>query len=125
LKQRRRNDLEKLLSIFDQENRTRSHYILNVNADDFPEAYRPIIDRLIRAAVNEDVQIEMEMEDDYLKELQDKERLIEEQKTEIEEQRKALEEQRTEIDEKDKALNEQRKAIEELKKQLAEIRRSK
>jgi hypothetical protein len=46
LKQRCRNDLEKLLSIFDQKNRTRNHYILNVDEDDFPEACRPVIRRL-------------------------------------------------------------------------------
>jgi hypothetical protein len=52
-------------------------------------------------------QIEMEMEDDYLKELQDKERFLAE-KDKI-------------IAEKDKALEEKDKIIEELKKQLPGI----
>ncbi|MDR2692572.1 MAG: hypothetical protein LBB73_09890, partial [Dysgonamonadaceae bacterium] len=141
LRYHRRTDLEKLLSIFDQENRTKNHYILNVNEESFPEPYRPVIRRLRMAAESEDIQIEMEMEDDYLKELQDKEReiedkdkTIEEQREALEEQREALEEQREALEEQKKvieaqekafeeqrkALEEQRKAIEELKKQLAE-----
>jgi hypothetical protein len=104
LKQRRRNDLEKLLSVFDQDNRTKNHHILNVNEDEFPEEHARIIRRLRMACESEDVQLEMEMEDDILKELQDKERVIEE---------------------KDKALEERDKTIEELKRQLSEIRRQK
>jgi hypothetical protein len=72
LKSRRRTDLEKLLSIFDQDNRTEDHHILNMDEDVFPEEYHPIIHRLRMAIENEDLQIEMKMEDDYLKELQDR-----------------------------------------------------
>ena len=116
LRQRRRNDLEKLLSIFDQENRTKNHHILNVNEDDFPEQYRSIIRRLRMACESEDIQIEMEMEDDILKELQDKERFIAQQRKDIEEKDKTIEE-------KDKTIEEKDKAIEELKKQLTEIQK--
>jgi hypothetical protein len=105
LKQRRRNDIEKLLSIFDQDNRTRDNHIMNVNENDFPEIYRPIIRRLRMASEDEQIQIEMEMEDDYWAEIQDRERLIARQGKELEE--------------KDKALEEKDKIIEELKKQLA------
>ena len=130
LKQRRRNDLEKLLSIFDQENRTRSHYILNVNEDDFPEQYRPVIRRLRMACESEDIQVEMEMEDDYLAELQDKERdiarqgkEIKEQKKEIKEQKKAIEEQKKAIEEQKNAIEEQKKAIEEQQKIIEELKK--
>jgi hypothetical protein len=92
LKQRRRNDLDKLLSIFDQTNRTKNHYILNVDEDDFPEVCRPVICRLRMAAESEDMQIEMEPEGDYFEELRDKERQIAEDKKAIEEKDKALEE---------------------------------
>jgi hypothetical protein len=128
LKQRRRNDLEKLLSIFDQDNLTQNNHILNVNEDDFPEIYRSVIRRLRMAYENEQIQIEMEMEDDYLKELQDKERLvaqkdktIEEQGKALKEQGKALEEKEKTIEEKEKMIEEQGKELEGLKKQLAEM----
>ena len=110
LKQRRRDDLEKLLSIFDQENRTADHHIMNVNEEDLPEPYRPIIRRLRMASESEDIRIEMEMEDDYLKELQDKERLIAKQQKEM--------------DDRDKVIEDQEKIIEDLKKQLASKNKS-
>jgi hypothetical protein len=116
LKYHRRTDLEKLLSIFDQDNRTRNHHILNVDEDDFPEKYRPIIRRLRMASESEDMQIEMEMEDDFLKELQDKERAIEEKDRALKEKDEALAEQT-------KALEEKDRAIEELRQQLAALRK--
>jgi hypothetical protein len=151
LKSRRRTDLEKLLSIFDQENRTKDHHILNVDEDEFPEEYRSIIRRLRMAFESEDIQIEMEMEDDYLEELREKERevaekekaLIEEKKINreqkkalkdkdrvienkdrvIEDKEKALEDKDRVIKDKVKALEDRDRAIEELRKQLAEKQR--
>jgi hypothetical protein len=118
LKDHRRTDLEKLLSIFDQENRTKNHHILNVDEDDFPEEYRSVIRRLRMAAESEDVRIEMEMEDDYLEELRDKERKIAEKEKALEEKENAMKVFVKVIEEKDKTLEEQRRLIEELKKQL-------
>jgi hypothetical protein len=137
LKQRRRNDVEILLSVFDQENRTRNHHIMNIDENDFPETYHPLIRRLRMASESEDIQIEMEMEDDYMQDLLDKERTIVQQKQEIKEKdkalkehRQALKEHRQALKEKDKALEEKDKALEEkdkefekLKRQLLEIRR--
>jgi hypothetical protein len=102
LKSRRRTDLEKLLSIFDQENRTKDHHILNVDEDVFPEAYSSIIRCLRMAFESEDIQIEMEMEDDYLKKLQDKEREIAQKDKALEEQGQALKEKDKVIEEKDR-----------------------
>jgi hypothetical protein len=130
LKQRRRNVLEKLLSIFDQDNITKDHHILNVNEDEFPEEYRFIIRRLRMASESEDVQIQMEMEDDFMKELQDKERLLSEAKEKAELREQENEELKKEVEEKDKFLQEQAKflqeqakEIEELKKELAAMRK--
>ena len=74
LKQRRRNELEMLLSIFDQENRTSDIHILNVHEKDFPEKYRPVIRRLKKAASSAEVKKQMEDEDDHVRYLQDIER---------------------------------------------------
>jgi hypothetical protein len=120
LKQRRRSDLEKLLSIFDQANRTRSHHILNVNEEDFPEAYQPIINRLIRATVSDDIRMEMENEDDYYTEIQNRERLITEQRIALKEKDRALDEKEKVIEEKDKVLDEKEKVIGEKDKVLDE-----
>jgi hypothetical protein len=120
LKDHRRTDLEKLLSIFDQENRTKNHHILNVDEDDFPEEYRSVIRRLRMAAESEEIQMEMEMEDDYVEELRDKERKIAEKEKIIEEKVKVIEEKEKVIEEKDRALEEQGKAFEEQGKALEE-----
>jgi hypothetical protein len=125
LKQRRRNDLEKLLDIFDQENLIKNNHTLNVKEEDFPKVYHPIIRRLRIASESEDIQVEMEMEDDYLQELQDKERLVGEKDKIIAEKDKVIEENEKVIGEKDKALEENEKVIEELKKQLAAARKQK
>jgi hypothetical protein len=125
LKQSHSSDLEKLLSIFDQENRTKNEHILNVDEDSFPERYRPLIRRLRMASESEDIQIEMEMEDDILKELQDKERFIAQQRKAIEEKDKALVEQGKTLIEQGKTLKEQEKTIEALKEQLAKIQNQK
>ena len=74
LKKRRRNELELLLSVFDQTNRTDDHHILNVNEDEFPEKYRLLIRRLKMAASNKEVKKQMQDEDEVWSYLQDVER---------------------------------------------------
>jgi len=66
LKQRRRNELEQLLSVFDQANSTSDNHILNVREDDFPEKFRAIIRRLKMAAGSPEVKKRMEIEDEHL-----------------------------------------------------------
>jgi septal ring factor EnvC (AmiA/AmiB activator) len=139
LKERRRNDLEKLLSIFDQSNRTFDHHLLNVNEEDFPEEYRHIVRRLRKAHESEEMRGQMELEDDILEELrrnerkiaelsdekdkafkaiEEKDKAIREQGKAIEERDKSIEEKAKEIEEKDKAIEKQGKEIEELKRLL-------
>jgi hypothetical protein len=120
LKQRRRSMVEKLLAIFDQENRTKDHHILNVDDETFPENCRHIIRRLRMAYESEEIQREMELEDDIMEELQDKERLIAHKDKIIEENRKALNEKDKIIEEKEKALNKNRKALNEKDKIIDE-----
>jgi hypothetical protein len=79
LKGRRRNDLEILLSIFDQANRMNDHHILNLREEHFPEEYRPIIRRLQQAAASREVREAMMIEDDILEHLR-----IEERKAQME-----------------------------------------
>ena len=85
LKERRRNDMEKILSIFDQSNVTDIKYILDVDEDLFPAEYRQIIRRLRKAMEDPQKRREMELEDDVVKELQDKERQIEAKNKALEE----------------------------------------
>ena len=95
LKGHRREELEILLSIFDQENRTADMHIMNVSEQDFPERFRPIIKRLKQAVEVKEVREVMEIEDDFVKEMNEYENRLLKQKALYEEaQRKQEEAQR-------------------------------
>ena len=96
LKQRRRNELEMLLSVFDQSNLTDDNHILNVQEEDFPEKYRPIIRRLKAAASNRTIKKQMREEDGFARYMQDwlyneskaMKEMLEQKDKELEEERK-------------------------------------
>jgi hypothetical protein len=70
LKDRRRNDVEVLLSIFDQTYRTEEdHTFLDVREEFFPEEYRPVIRRLELAAADSGIRHAMQVEDDYYEQI--------------------------------------------------------
>ena len=118
LKKRRRNELEQLLSVFDQSNRTSNSHILNVMEENFPEKFRPIIRRLKGAASDSTLKKQMKEDDEILKYLRDVAR-IEANKV-IKEKEKALNEAEKALSEAGKALSEVGKALNEAEKTLAE-----
>jgi len=130
LKEKRRNELEKLLSVFDQDNLTSDHHILNVKEEDFPEEYRELIRRLQKAANEPEIRKKMDLEDEIIQELEERERELALKEIIIEEQVKTIEEKDKAIEIKDKAIEEERKkrdenekTIEELKRELDELRK--
>jgi len=91
LTDKRRTELEILLSVFDQRNPAdREHHILNIRENEFPEKYRPIIRKLQKAILDNDIKKKMELEDGIIDELEDLEREIGdlEQKLDTSEQEK-------------------------------------
>ena len=109
LKARRRNELEQLLSVFDQSNRTSDVHILNVSEEDFPEKFRPLIRRLKGAVSDSRMKKQMKEEDEIFKYLRDVARI---------EANKMLKEKEKTIAEKDKTIAEKDKRIAELEKLL-------
>ncbi len=72
LKQKRRNDLEKLLSIFDQSTSVDpEHHILNVKEEDFSKQHRSLIRRLQSAIMKPELRKKMEIEDSILLNIED------------------------------------------------------
>jgi alpha-galactosidase/6-phospho-beta-glucosidase family protein len=69
LKQRRRNEIEELLSIFDQENVSNHRHILEIDETKYPKKFRPLVRKLIEASASKEVRENMQLEDDYLSEL--------------------------------------------------------
>jgi hypothetical protein len=81
LKERRRNDLERILSVFDQSKIDHTAHIMNIREEDFDERYHPIIRRLQKAAGDQAMRSQMDGEDIVLKELSDYEHdIVEERK---------------------------------------------
>jgi hypothetical protein len=136
---KRRNELEKILSIFDQSNRSENFHILNVKEEEFPEKYKEILRRLQKAASEPEMRKKMSTEDDIMEQFNDleellekkeieleeerklreeKERMVEEEKRQKEEERKQKEEERKLREEKEKALEQALKELEELKKKM-------
>ncbi|MBF0224169.1 MAG: hypothetical protein HQK76_01825 [Desulfobacterales bacterium] len=115
LKKKRRTELEILLSVFDQNNIDDDIHILNVKEEDFPEKYRIVIRRLLKARVEKEIRQTMDLEDEILEELENKERYIAKL---IEENVKLIEAKDKALEAKDKALEEKDKALEDLKRQL-------
>jgi len=85
LAQKRRNELEILLSVFDQSNAVdNENHILNIKEDDYPEKFRPIIRKLQIAIQDSEIKKKMILEDDILDELEDMDRENEELTEKIE-----------------------------------------
>jgi hypothetical protein len=130
LKERRRNELEQLLAVFDQSNITRDWHILNVSEEEFPEKFRPIIRRLKSAASSSKVKKQMKVEDEFLSYLKDcirvargkaikeKDKTIEEKDKTIEEKDKTIKDNKKTIEDSKKIIEEKDKIIEELERQL-------
>ena len=120
LKEKRRNELENLLSIFDQNSITDDQHILNIDERQFQKEYQHIIRKLREAYESKQVREEMQMEDDYLNELLMKDEVIAEQEKTIEENQKTIEENQKTIEENQKTLEENQKTLAEKDKTLAE-----
>ncbi len=105
LREKRRNDLEILLSIFDQSQQASGNrHFLNLDENAYPEEFRIVVRRLLKAAVEEDVCETMDLEDDILDELESLERAVLKKERVIEKKKRVIEK-------KDKVIEEQGKAL--------------
>jgi len=85
LKERRRNDIEKLLAIFDQSHKVdNDNQIINLNEEDFPEKYKEIIRRLVKANSEPEIRRKMDLEDDLIDEIRNKDLAIKRRDEELE-----------------------------------------
>lgn len=139
---RRHNDLEKLLSVFDQDLRAAdSRHALEVDAATMPERYAPVLRRLQVAAASPDLRHLMLTEDEiigaweglYRENRENREALAEQQKTlasnrqsiahqqaALADQQKALADQRKSLAERDRTIEAQRAEIEALRRRLGD-----
>jgi hypothetical protein len=132
LKGRRRTDLEQLLAVFDQGQAFHSDpHLLDILEENFPERYRDVLRRLLRAGAEQGIRDGMDVEDDVLAAIQDqarkaaqvieeKEWIIKETKRVLEEKERVLEEQERVLEEKERVLEEQERVLEEKDRVLEE-----
>jgi hypothetical protein len=136
LKPQKRNDLEILLSVFDQSTAIDDdHHILNMEEKEFPAKFRPIIRKLHQAVQIQEIKNKMELEDGIIDELEEMEREIEEleqknkqaeaenkriefEKMKVEEENKRIEEEKAQVQAENKRIEEENKRIEEEKVQV-------
>ncbi|CAK0758344.1 conserved hypothetical protein [Gammaproteobacteria bacterium] len=96
LHHKRRTKVEQLLQVFDQARRTRDKHILEIDEEEIPEHYRPILRRLQRAIAETQVIEAMDIEDDVLEELQELEREVERERAEKKQAQSGMERERVE-----------------------------
>ncbi len=138
LKRRRRNRLERLLSIFEQMNLQANRH-LKVFEEVLPEEFQTVLDRLYRAAMDREIREQMEVEDEYLeswkrrdrsyeqalresREREEEERRLKEEEQRLkEEERRQKEEERRQKEEEQRLKEEALAQITELKRRLEEL----
>jgi hypothetical protein len=125
LKGQRRTDLEQLLAVFDQGQAFRSDpHLLDILEENFPERYRDVLRRLVRAGAEQDIRDGMDVEDEVVAAFQEQARktaqALEAKDRVIEAKDKALEERDKALEEKDKALEEKDQVIADLKRRLGQ-----
>ena len=124
LKRHRRTELERLLEVFDQGLASRSDpHLLDILEENFPEHYREVLRRLIRAVAEPEVRGKMEVEDDILAAFQDKARESADLRQTLVEKDQIIEENRHVIAEKNQALAEKNQTLAERDRLIADLQR--
>jgi len=118
LKEKRRNELENLLSIFDQTYTSGDKHILEIDENQYPEKYRFIIRKLLEAFASKEVREQMQIEDDFFSELLMKEEIIVKQSEEIAKQSEEIAKQNEEIARQSEEIAKQAARIAELEQKF-------
>jgi len=123
LKQKRRNELEQLLGIFDQSNRSSDDHIMNVKEEDFPVKFREIIRKLQKAADEPEIRKKMDAEDEIIEELAERDRELIEKDAVIDTNLKLLAEETKQKEEAIARENEAKAREEDERRQKEIIKR--
>ena len=123
LKNRRRTELEQLLEVFDQGLACQlDPHLLDILEENFPERYREVLRRLIRAVAEKGVRDWMIVEDEMLSAYQNKDREAADLRQAMAEQGQALAEKDRALTEKDRALAEKDQALDAMTRLVADLK---
>lgn len=118
LKDRRRTELEQLLALFDQSSASSNRHLLNVNENDLPQLYRPMMRRLQKAIADQTVRETMEAEDDLIEEFKDYQRLITAKEQMIIAKEQTILDKEQVISEKEQVISEKQRRLERAVREL-------
>ena len=119
LNDKRRDDLEKLLSIFDYQNTRKNKHVMHVKETDFPDRFHVIMRRLNAAIKEAELQSEINQEDEVLAELHEQRRYMEKARLIAEEGMRAKEEGKR-MEKEGKRMEKEGKRMEEEGKRMKE-----
>jgi hypothetical protein len=121
LKEKRRTELEKLLLFFDQSNAIEDKHTLSIHEDQIPQQHQPLLDRLRRAIEDQNIRGAMDVEDDIVLELEDKDREIQKQKERAEQARQGEEQEKKRADQEKARADESEQKLTEALERLQEL----
>ena len=111
---RTRNRLERLLSVFDQEYRQPdSEHYLEIDEEHLDEELTYIVHRLLKAAAAPNVRRAMEIEDEILSEIEDRDTTIMIKNMEIEQKEQVIEQKEQVIEQKEQEIEQKEQVIEQ------------
>ena len=113
LRGQRRTDVEAMLQLFDQERIHGDRHFLTVDEPEIPERYRPLLRRLQQAVAEPEIADAMELEDEILEELQDIERIVEQERERANQQQARAEQQQARAEEQQARAEEQQARAEQ------------
>jgi hypothetical protein len=108
--------VEQFLDIFDQSRKMpkNEHYLLIDDYEDKPEGFNAIVRELARAAADRQTKIEMDIEDEYAEDIEDRielEDIIEEQKGQLSQQKEQLSQQKEQLSQQKEQLSQQKEQL--------------
>lgn len=115
-----RNRVEELLQVINQSKKTSDKHFLTIDEDKYSgdEEMQEMIRTLKGAACDSDIRLRMQLEDEILGELKNKNLTIEKQKEQLAEQKEQLAEQKEQLAEKEAKIAEQQDKLASLAKGL-------
>jgi hypothetical protein len=121
LKSSRQTDLERLLGLFDQSQTDPGDaHVIGIADEDYPERFQPVVRRLMKAIMEPAVRDTMQVEDDYLGELESLERAIAQREDIIAQKDEAIAKKESTIAEKETVIAEKETLIAEKDSAIAE-----
>ena len=116
---RTRNRLERLLSVFDQEYRQpESEHYLQINEEHLDEEVKYVVHRLLKAAAAPDVRRAMEIEDEILSEIEERDTTIMLKNKELEQKEQVIEQKEQVIEQKEQVIEQKELIIRSMVKML-------